>query len=202
MWGRGLNLALRPPTRFAPLCQKGNQTKVFYDKDADLSLIKGKRVTIVGYGSQGPRPRPEPQRNPASTVTVGLRRVAPPGTRPSLPASNVQEVAEPSRRRRRHDPAAGRVPSRMSTRTTSPRTSSKAPPGLCPRLQRALQPDRPACRPGRDHGRPQGPRPHRALRVPEGRRRADPDRRTGTSPARPATSPCPTLLPTAAPRVA
>lgn len=27
--------------------------KVFYDKDTDLSLIKGKNVTIVGYGSQG-----------------------------------------------------------------------------------------------------------------------------------------------------
>ena len=27
--------------------------KVYYDKDADLSLIKGKNVTIVGYGSQG-----------------------------------------------------------------------------------------------------------------------------------------------------
>src|ERR1700748_3085655 len=26
--------------------------KVFYDKDADLSLIKGKQVTIIGYGSQ------------------------------------------------------------------------------------------------------------------------------------------------------
>jgi ketol-acid reductoisomerase len=27
--------------------------KVYYDKDADLSLIKGRKVTIVGYGSQG-----------------------------------------------------------------------------------------------------------------------------------------------------
>ena len=27
--------------------------KVFYDKDADLSLIKGKKVAILGYGSQG-----------------------------------------------------------------------------------------------------------------------------------------------------
>jgi ketol-acid reductoisomerase len=27
--------------------------KVFYDKDADLSLVKGKQVTIIGYGSQG-----------------------------------------------------------------------------------------------------------------------------------------------------
>ena len=27
--------------------------KVFYDKDADLSLIKSKKVAIIGYGSQG-----------------------------------------------------------------------------------------------------------------------------------------------------
>ena len=27
--------------------------KVYYEKDADLSLIKGKKVAIVGYGSQG-----------------------------------------------------------------------------------------------------------------------------------------------------
>ena len=32
---------------------KETQMKVYYDKDADLSLIKGKKVTIVGYGSQG-----------------------------------------------------------------------------------------------------------------------------------------------------
>ena len=27
--------------------------KVFYDKDCDLSLIKGKNVAIIGYGNQG-----------------------------------------------------------------------------------------------------------------------------------------------------
>jgi ketol-acid reductoisomerase len=27
--------------------------KVYYDKDADLSIIQGKKVTIIGYGSQG-----------------------------------------------------------------------------------------------------------------------------------------------------
>ena len=27
--------------------------KIYYDKDADLSIIKGKKVAIVGYGSQG-----------------------------------------------------------------------------------------------------------------------------------------------------
>ena len=27
--------------------------RVYYDRDADLDLIKGKKVAIVGYGSQG-----------------------------------------------------------------------------------------------------------------------------------------------------
>ena len=27
--------------------------KVFYDRDADISLVKGKKIAIVGYGSQG-----------------------------------------------------------------------------------------------------------------------------------------------------
>jgi ketol-acid reductoisomerase len=27
--------------------------RVYYDRDADLNLIKGKKVLIVGYGSQG-----------------------------------------------------------------------------------------------------------------------------------------------------
>jgi ketol-acid reductoisomerase len=28
-------------------------TEVFYDKDADLSIVQGKKVAVVGYGSQG-----------------------------------------------------------------------------------------------------------------------------------------------------
>ena len=28
-------------------------TKMFYDKDADLGLIRGKKVAVIGYGSQG-----------------------------------------------------------------------------------------------------------------------------------------------------
>ena len=26
---------------------------IYYDKDADLSLLKGKKIAIIGYGSQG-----------------------------------------------------------------------------------------------------------------------------------------------------
>ena len=28
-------------------------TEIFYDDDADLSIIQGKKVAVVGYGSQG-----------------------------------------------------------------------------------------------------------------------------------------------------
>ncbi|TXI18599.1 MAG: ketol-acid reductoisomerase [Ottowia sp.] len=47
--------------------------KVFYDKDADLSLIKGKKVTIVGYGSQG-HAHAQNLKDSGVKVTVGLRK--------------------------------------------------------------------------------------------------------------------------------
>ncbi len=46
--------------------------KVYYDKDADLSLIKGKNVTIVGYGSQG-HAHAQNLNDSGVKVTVGLR---------------------------------------------------------------------------------------------------------------------------------
>src|ERR1700710_1327616 len=47
--------------------------KVFYEKDADLSLIKGKKVTIVGYGSQG-HAHAQNLNDSGVKVTVGLPR--------------------------------------------------------------------------------------------------------------------------------
>jgi ketol-acid reductoisomerase len=47
--------------------------KVYYDKDADLSLIKGKKVTIVGYGSQG-HAHSLNLHESGVKVTVGLRK--------------------------------------------------------------------------------------------------------------------------------
>jgi ketol-acid reductoisomerase len=47
--------------------------KVYYDKDADLSLIKGKKVTIVGYGSQG-HAHAQNLTDSGVKVTVGLRK--------------------------------------------------------------------------------------------------------------------------------
>jgi ketol-acid reductoisomerase len=47
--------------------------KVFYDKDADLRLIKGKKVTILGYGSQG-HAHSLNLKDSGVNVTVGLRK--------------------------------------------------------------------------------------------------------------------------------
>ena len=47
--------------------------KVYYDKDADLSLIKGKNVAIIGYGSQG-HAHPQNLRASGVNVRVGLRK--------------------------------------------------------------------------------------------------------------------------------
>ena len=47
--------------------------KVYYDKDADLSLVKGKKVAIIGYGSQGHAHAQNLQESGVK-VTVGLRK--------------------------------------------------------------------------------------------------------------------------------
>jgi ketol-acid reductoisomerase len=47
--------------------------KVYYDKDADLSLIKSSKVTIVGYGSQG-HAHALNLKDSGIKVTVGLRK--------------------------------------------------------------------------------------------------------------------------------
>jgi len=47
--------------------------KVFYDKDADLSLIKKRKVAIIGYGSQG-HAHANNLKESGVKVTVGLRK--------------------------------------------------------------------------------------------------------------------------------
>ena len=46
--------------------------KIYYDKDADLSLLKGKTIAILGYGSQG-HAHALNLRDSGCTVIVGQR---------------------------------------------------------------------------------------------------------------------------------
>jgi len=67
--------------------------KVFYDKDADLSLIKGKQVTIIGYGSQG-HAHALNLKESGVKITVGLRKGGASWSKAENAGLQVKEVAE------------------------------------------------------------------------------------------------------------
>ena len=67
--------------------------KVFYDKDCDLSLIKGKKVAIIGYGSQG-HAHAQNLNDSGCQVTVGLRKGGASWNKVVGAGLNVAEVDE------------------------------------------------------------------------------------------------------------
>ena len=67
--------------------------KVYYDKDADLSLIKGKQVAIIGYGSQG-HAHAQNLNDSGVKVTVGLRRGGASWAKAEKAKLKVAEVAD------------------------------------------------------------------------------------------------------------
>lgn len=66
---------------------------VYYDKDADLSIIQGKKVAIIGYGSQGHAHANNLQESGVS-VTVGLRKGSSSAAKAEAAGLTVKEVAE------------------------------------------------------------------------------------------------------------
>jgi len=67
--------------------------KVYYDKDADLSLIKGKKVTILGYGSQG-HAHALNLNDSGVKVTVGLRKGGASWDKAKKAGLGVKEIAD------------------------------------------------------------------------------------------------------------
>ncbi|MFA7269366.1 MAG: ketol-acid reductoisomerase [Sterolibacterium sp.] len=67
--------------------------KVYYDKDADLSLIKGKNVSIIGYGSQG-HAHAQNLKDSGVKVTVGLRKNGASWDKAKKAGLKVEEVAK------------------------------------------------------------------------------------------------------------
>jgi len=67
--------------------------KVYYDKDADLSLIKGKNVTIIGYGSQG-HAHALNLNDSGVKVTVGLRKGGASWAKAEKAGLKVAEIAD------------------------------------------------------------------------------------------------------------
>jgi len=67
--------------------------KVYYDKDADLSLVKGKNVTIIGYGSQG-HAHAQNLNDSGVKVTVGVRKGGPSWAKAEGAGLRVADVAD------------------------------------------------------------------------------------------------------------
>ena len=69
--------------------------QVYYDKDADLSIIQKMNVTVVGYGSQGHAHANNLRDSGASTSPWVCAKVPAPGRRPRTLASTSSRWRRP-----------------------------------------------------------------------------------------------------------
>src|ERR1700752_4115164 len=68
--------------------------RVDYDRDADLNLIKGKKVLIVGYGSQGHAPALNLKDSGVKDVAIALRKGSASAKKAEAAGFKVFDVAE------------------------------------------------------------------------------------------------------------
>ena len=66
--------------------------KVFYDKDCDIKLIKGKKVAIIGYGSQG-HAHAQNLNDSGIKVVVGVRKGGPSWDKVKKAGLKAEEIA-------------------------------------------------------------------------------------------------------------
>ena len=81
--------------------------RVYYDRDADVNLIKGKKVAVLGYGSQGHAHANNLKDSGVAEVRVALR----PGSASAAKAEGAGlEVVEPAEAAKWADVAMVLVP--------------------------------------------------------------------------------------------
>ena len=68
--------------------------RVYYDSDADLNLIKGRRVAVVGYGSQGHAHVLNLRDSGAKDIAVALRADSPSARKAEAEGIKVMTVAD------------------------------------------------------------------------------------------------------------
>ena len=66
---------------------------VYYEKDADLSIIQGRKVAIIGYGSQG-HAHANNLKDSGVSVVVGLRKGSGSWAKAEKAGLAVAEVAD------------------------------------------------------------------------------------------------------------
>jgi len=68
--------------------------RVYYDRDADINLIKGKKVCVVGYGSQGHAHVLNMRDSGVKDIVVALRKGSPSAKKAEGEGLKVMEVAD------------------------------------------------------------------------------------------------------------
>ena len=145
--------------------------KLYSHKDVDKKALKGARIAILGYGSQG-RAHALNLKDSASTSWSGCARAAPAGRRRKPRRTGGRRAGRGGRGRRSRghaDPghgAEGVLPGHQEAAEDGRHAAVRA------RLQHPLQPDQAAQGPRRGADRPQGAGRSGAPPVPAGARRA------------------------------
>ena len=85
---------------------------VYYDKDCDLSIIQGKKVSIIGYGSQG-HAHANNLKDSGVDVTVGLREGSPSAAKATEQGLTVKPVAEAVSEKEGRELIASREPAEV-----------------------------------------------------------------------------------------
>src|ERR671910_1552676 len=68
--------------------------RVYYDRDADLNLIKGKKVAIIGYGSQGRAHALNLKESGVKDIAIGLKAGSPTAKKVEADGLKVMSVAD------------------------------------------------------------------------------------------------------------
>ena len=68
--------------------------RVYYDRDADVNLVKGKKVAVIGYGSQGHAHSLNLRDSGVTNVAVGLRPNSPSAAKAKAEKLQVMTPAE------------------------------------------------------------------------------------------------------------
>ncbi len=151
--------------------------KIYTDKDADLGVLKGKTFAVLGFGSQG-HAHALNLKDSGVKVIIGLY----PGSKSRAVAKEKGfEVVDTAEAVKRADVIFVALPD--TKQAIGLREGHRAEPdqgqdaALQPRLRDPFQDHRPAEGRERDHGRAEGPGPHRPPPVHRRQRRAGADRR-------------------------
>ena len=68
--------------------------RVYYDRDADINLIKSKNVAVIGYGSQGHAHALNMRDSGVKNVAIGLREGSPSAVKAEGEGLQVMSVAD------------------------------------------------------------------------------------------------------------